>query len=113
MLTVFLLLASGVSYGLLYYIEIHQRLTTEEIKLEILSSHRLLQKKINGCLSGFQRHQLTSRTKISRGCKAILAAQITVMGNMKAHCLDRRIDRCFGIDSIRISAEKHFVMVKL
>ena len=89
MLAVFLLLASGVSYGLLYYIEIHQRLTTEEIKLEILSSDRLLQKKINGCLSGFQRHQLTSRTKIPRGCKAILAAQITVMGNMKAHCLNR------------------------
>ena len=84
-----LLLLSGIRHHLLDHAEVHQRLSAEEIHLQIPALSGMTDQKIHGALARLRAHKLPAVVICPLVRKAVRAPQITVMGHMQAHCLYR------------------------
>ena len=83
-LIVELFLLPAVGHQLLDHFKIHQRLPAEEIHFQVLTGAGVLDKKIKSPLAHFIGHQGTFALVFSLPGEAVGAAQIAVMGHMKA-----------------------------
>ena len=79
MLVVFLFDASCVFNRLLYNIKIHKRLTAEEIHLKIPSCTRIGYYEVDSLFRSFKRHKAAALSEIALCCKAVFAAEVTVV----------------------------------
>jgi hypothetical protein len=79
----------AIHYQLFDHIQVHQRLSAEEIHFQVFPVFGLGNDKINGFFSHFQRHQQFFAVKVALGSKTIGTFQITVMGHMKTQGFDQ------------------------
>ena len=93
-------------------IEIHERLAAEEIKLEVVSVCRMLDKKIYRSLADLERHELSAVAEIALSGKAILTAEIAVVRYVEAHRLYRRLSEHICKGSVGILGEKRIVITQ-
>jgi len=75
----------------LYHIPVHQRLSSEEVHLQIHSVAGIFHEKIKSPLSRFQAHKSPLAMEFPLACKAVVAAEITGMSYMEAKSLDLRV----------------------
>ena len=85
-----LLDGTRVRHGFLTELKVQQRLTTEEIDLEIPTVSGILYQEVDRTLSGLDGHDTFLTMKLSLGCEAVAAVQITGMCHEETECLHHR-----------------------
>ena len=93
-------------------IEIHKRLAAEEIKLKIMSVCGMFDKEIYRSLADLKRHKLSAVAEIALSGKAILTAEIAVMGYVEAHRLYRSLSEHIRKGSVGILGEKRIIIAQ-
>ncbi len=89
LLVLFLFDGAAVFHQPLHHREIHQRFAAEEVHFQVLPLAALFHQPVQGSLAHFIGQQLPlAHAKIAGGGKAVLAAQVAVVGGMEAQCLD-------------------------
>ena len=90
-LVVLFFYASRVGDYLLYHVEVHQRLTAEEVDLKIHTAAGVLYKKIYSAFSHLKAHQRAFAVVLPLACKAVLAIEVAGVRDMQAERLDHGV----------------------
>ena len=85
-----LLDGTRIRYGLLAELEVQQRLTTEEIDLEVPAVSGILHQEVNRALRSLDGHDAFLAMELTLGCEAVAAVQITGMCHEEAERLHHR-----------------------
>ena len=91
MLVCSLLQLSSVCNQVLDDLEVHERLSAEEVNFQIPSVAGIGNKEIQRLFADFEGHQGTSAVIFSFFSKAVLTCKITVVRNVQTECLDNRL----------------------
>ena len=92
LLVIFFFQRPGIFHGSLHRVHGHQRLTAEEVHFNIAPLAGLGNHPVNGSLGGLHIHShAAAGAKIAGGGEAIAAAQVAVMGDVEAECLDHSL----------------------
>ena len=90
-LVVDLLLLTAIGHQLFDHIEIHQRLTAEEVDFEVAAGAAVLNEEIHGALAHLKAHEGTLALITALGSKAVGAVQVTGVGHMQAESFDHGV----------------------
>ena len=80
--------AACIGNQLLADLEIHQRLTAEEIDLEVAAGAGIFDQKVQRALAGLKAHQAGLAVELALRGKAVAAVQVAGVGHMQAERLD-------------------------
>ena len=84
----FLLLnGAGIGHQVLHHLEVHQRLTAEEVHLQVAAAAGVLHKEIQRTLTHLKAHDGTLTVILALTCKAVGAVEVAGMGHMEAQGL--------------------------
>ena len=89
-LVVFLFLLMDVINGLLHHMPVHERFAAEEIQFAVFSGAAVGNEEIHASSCHVKGHEHAPLAVAALPCKAVLAAEIAVMGNVQAQRLDDR-----------------------
>ena len=92
-LVVLLLQGPGILYSLLHGIHGHERLTAEEVHLDVAPLAGLGHHPVDGTLGGLKVHDLPASAEVAGGGKAVLTPQVAVVGHVQAQSLHHRLPR--------------------
>ena len=85
-----LLQGTAVGHQLLHHIPVHQRLSAEEIHLQVNPVSGVGHQEIQGLLSHLVGHKGSSSVVLALLGEAVLAGQVAVVGNVEAERLHHR-----------------------
>ena len=80
--------AACIGNQLLADFEVHQRLTAEEIDLQIAAGAGVFDQKVQSALAGLKAHQAGLAVELALRGKAVAAVQVAGVGHMQAERLD-------------------------
>ena len=79
---------AGIGHQLLHHVEIHQRLTAEEVHLQIVAGAGVLDKEVQGPLAHLIAHQGAVAVVLALTGEAVGAVEVTGVGDVQAQGLD-------------------------
>ena len=96
---VFLLLLANIGHRLLHHMPVHERFTAEKVQLAMFTVSAVGDEEINSPARHIEAHEHTPLSISSLSGKAVLAAEIAVVGDIDTQRLDNRFifDRHFII----------------
>ena len=86
-LVVGLLLGAGIGNQLLYHLPVHQRLSAEEVHLQIGAAAGVFNEEVQGPLANFKAHQGPFPVILALAGKAVGTVEVAGVGHMEAQSL--------------------------
>ena len=83
-----LLHAAGIGHQPLHHVEIHQRLTAEEVYLQIVPGTGMIHEEVQRLLAHLIAHQRPVAVVLALTGEAVGAVEVAGVGHMEAQCLD-------------------------
>ena len=100
--------AARIGNQLLADLEVHQRLTAEEIDLQIAAGAGVFDQKVQRALAGLKAHQTGLAVELALRGKAVAAVQVAGVGHMQAERLDHigTVFKVKGVVSVGIGRKQ-------